>query len=173
MKSIVLPPEKLYEFRGARFVALADFFRRPAVIHLPAYPHRTRVVAEDTGGFEKSVRIVPVITIQVGDDFASGACDPLIDGIGLTTVFRTHPAREPRFILLENRNCLVLTSSIVNEVFEIRVSLQQDRADRLFNIGPLVEARRRNADLRPFAAPMWNGAFERPRPTDLARRRRW
>ena len=67
----------------------------------------------------------------------------------LSTIRLTHPVINPRLVLLNDFHALVGAPPIHHDVLQIRIPLQEHRANRLFDELPLVVAGRDDADLGP------------------------
>src|SRR6516162_11451150 len=95
--------------------------------------------------------------------------------MGLSSIFLANPIGKPGFILLDYVDTLIGRAAVDDDIFQIRVTLKKDRADRLLDELALVVAGRDDRDARPRApvGPRWRQGrrLERPRPTRLTGRR--
>jgi hypothetical protein len=90
-----------------------------------------------------------IIAAQPIEDLARASGETLVDGIRLAMVLFAHPTREPWLVFSNDLHRVVRAFTIDDKIFEIRISLQQDRTDGFLKIDPLVETGSDNADPGP------------------------
>ena len=69
---------------------------------------------------------------------AAGPLKALVDGVALTLVLFAYPPGKVCFIFPDDLNSAVGAAAVDDDVFEIRISLQQHRTDGFFQVLRLV-----------------------------------
>src|ERR1035437_10782445 len=92
-----------------------------------------------------------------------------VDCVCHTAIRLTDPVSQPLFVFSNDFNTAVRASAVDDDVFQIWVSLKEDRTNTFFDKFTLVEQRSVDADLGPRPALRGRpagqrGSFLRPRP---------
>src|SRR5207253_86789 len=121
----------------------ADPVARPGLlallVHVPAISiHQTApaILGEVFGYNGNSASFVDVIRVQPTKEISTSFGKSLIDSLRLTLICFTDPIGNPLFVLAQDCYSLVCATSIDHDVFEIRISLQQNRTDRFLDKRP-------------------------------------
>lgn len=87
----------------------------------------------------KSSRPVKVIGVQPANDRSGGLSEALPNRVGGTAVFFGYPIRQMMFVLPYEIHTAVRGTSIDDDVFEVRITLKQNRSNRFLKEFSLVE----------------------------------
>src|SRR5262249_1108015 len=104
-----------------------------------------------------------IVRVQPTENIAGGEHESSVDCLGLSPVLLAHPAGEKLLIAFDDVDAVVAAAPVHDDVFKVRVSLIEDRQNRLFQVATLVvggchdrdfRKRRRHArSPRPLGAP--------------------
>ena len=111
----------------------------------------TRILHPCLGHPVEGSRQIEVVAVQIGPEIAGGPRHPLVDRVALAPVLATFPVGEPVGVPPDDLDRAVRRAAIDDDVFEVRIALVEDRADRRLEEPGLVEARRDNGDARQFS----------------------
>ena len=129
-------------------------------------------VSFESAGYDvERSRKIEIVAVEPTDNLASRHTKALVDRIRLPVVGFRNPVCEVSFVALDDRDAFVGAASIDNDVLEISIVLEQHRAERAFNVCPLVVGGRDDADPRSAGCESGVrgiGSDRLPRPTRLA-----
>lgn len=84
------------------------------------------------------VRAIGVVGVEPGDHMATGLEPAFVDSIRLAFVRFAYPVGKYVSIFFYDINTSVRTASVDDNVFQVRISLEQNRSNRLFDPVTLV-----------------------------------
>ena len=111
-----------------------------------------------------------VVAIQPAKDVPCGACEALIDRLGLAGIPLRLPVSKLLGVTLDNCAAAVVAAAVHDDVFEIRVTLTEHAQDRRFEKLRLPERGRDDGDLA--ATDRSTRAVHGPHPATISRNRR-
>src|SRR6185437_7038683 len=88
--------------------------------------------------FKGAIQVI-VVAIQVSDDVSSCELQTLVDRVRLTTILFANPIGQTAFVLPNDINGPIRTSTIDDDVFQVWISLVEHRGDRLLDKLRLIQ----------------------------------
>src|SRR5690349_10747112 len=113
------------------------------------YINHTAVETNSRRVLSKRISVEHIVAVNPGCEFTCSSVQPPIDRIALATIRVTHPETYPGLIFLNDVDGAICAASIEDEIFDVGVSLQEDRSDRLLQECSLIKRRRDDADPWP------------------------
>src|SRR5262245_6770090 len=117
------------------------------------------------------MRLVGIVGVEPGDDFPLSAFKALVNRVRLPAVRLAHPVVYPRLVLLDDLHGVVAAASVYDQIFKIRVVLEQNGAYRLLDEPALIERRCHDRHARPIGSirerMRRQPTLDCPRPTRL------
>ena len=97
------------------------------------------VVGQHSANRRQRSRQKIIVAVQPAKHIAGGLRQSFVDRMTLTAIFFAAPTGQPRFVSANDRDAFVRAAAIHNDVFQLRVVLQQDRTNRLLQKACLIE----------------------------------
>jgi hypothetical protein len=138
-----VPPDipKIEDFIVSRdrASAFADFHAVPIDNSTPAMQKiDVGVTAEAVGDAGKGAIEIVIVTVQIGEDVARRPLQAFVNRVHLPAVVFAYPVGKTVLIFADNINATVRAAAIDDDILKVSVTLSNDRANRLLNIGSLV-----------------------------------
>ena len=89
--------------------------------------------------FYKRILIEHVITVDPSSEFAGCSLQSAVYCVALSAIRFANPIADPRRIFLNNFYSVIRATPVDYEIFEIRIALQQNRANGLLDESSLIE----------------------------------